>query len=101
MCDGFGKTPYTFFLLMCAALFIKHLRQLGFCRLLDPREQLSGQLIQCNRPRSEGGKGHDTFYLPELSKGLLTSGSMVRFPFHKGYYGKPTYHIGVSDLNGF
>jgi len=26
---------------------------------------------------------------------------MVRFPFHKGYYGKPTYHIGVSDLNGF
>ena len=23
MCDGFGKTPYTFFLLMCAALFIE------------------------------------------------------------------------------
>ena len=43
----------------------------------------------------------DTFCLPVLSQGLLTSGSMVRFPIHKGYYGKPAHHKGVSTLNGF
>ena len=25
-------------------------------------------------------------------------GSMVHFPVHKGYYGKPTHHTGVSYL---
>lgn len=26
-------------------------------------------------------------------------GSMVRFPFHKGYCGKPAHHTGVSTLS--
>ena len=26
-------------------------------------------------------------------------GSMVRFPIHKGYYGKPAHHAGVSTLS--
>ena len=47
---------------------------------------------------SEGGSGHDTFFLPRLSQRLLTLGSMVCFPVHKGYYGKPAHHIGASDL---
>ena len=26
-------------------------------------------------------------------------GSMVRFPVHKGYFGKPAHHTGVSTLS--
>ena len=39
------------------------------------------------------------FAYPSLSKGLLVLGSMVRFPFHKGYCGKPAHHTGVSILS--
>ena len=39
------------------------------------------------------------FTYPSLSKGLLMVGSMVRFPVHKGYFGKPAHHTGVSTLS--
>ena len=39
------------------------------------------------------------FAYPSLSKGLLVLGFMVRFPFHKGYCGKPAHHTGVSTLS--
>ena len=40
----------------------------------------------------------DTFYLPALSQRLLMQGQWCASPIHKGYYGKPTHHIGVSNL---
>lgn len=40
------------------------------------------------------------FAYPSPSKGLLAVGSMVRFPIHKGYCGKPAHHTGVSTLSG-
>ena len=46
----------------------------------------------------KGWMGTDTFSLPTLSQGLLTMGFMARFPVHKGYFGKPAHHTGVSLL---
>ena len=36
--------------------------------------------------------------LTSTFKKITYAGSMMRFPIHKGYYGKPTHHIGVSNL---
>ena len=47
---------------------------------------------------SKGLWEHDAFYLPRLSKRLLTWGPWCAFLFTKGYYGKPAHHIGASDL---
>ena len=46
-----------------------------------------------------GWMANDTFHLPTLSQRLLTMGSMVCFPVHKGYFGKPAHHTGVSALS--
>ena len=82
---------------MCSShLFV--LRQLGICRPL------------CRGSSSPGDLQYPGYYLkvdrdmirftyPSLSKGLLVLGSMVRFPFHKGYCGKPAHHTGVSTLS--
>lgn len=97
MYDGFGIAPYTFFnLLMCAALFYWDLRQFRFCRLLcrgssSPEDlQYSGYYQKVDRNRYVLFTG--TF------KRITNTGSMMRFPVHKGYYGKPTHHTGVSYL---
>lgn len=97
MYDGFGIAPYTFFnLLMCAALFYWDLRQFRFCRLLcrgssSPEDlQYSGYYQKVDRNRYVLFTG--TF------KRITNTGSMMRFPVHKGYYGKPTHHTGVSNL---
>jgi hypothetical protein len=47
---------------------------------------------------SVGGWRTDAFCLPVLSQRLLAAGSMMCFPIHKGYYGKPTHHKGASYL---
>ena len=36
--------------------------------------------------------------LTDTFKRITHAGSMMRFPVHKGYYGKPTHHTGVSYL---
>ena len=36
--------------------------------------------------------------LTSTFKRITHAGSMVRFPVHKGYYGKPAHHIGASNL---
>jgi len=70
---------------MCAALFIKHLRQLGFCRLLDPRGAAlrSAYTVQ---PATFGvWEGTRYVLLTVAFKKITRSGSMMRFPIHKGY----------------
>jgi hypothetical protein len=37
--------------------------------------------------------------LTRTFKRITHTGSMVRLPFHKGYCGEPTHHIGVSNLS--
>mgnify|MGYP006888400988 FL=1 len=37
--------------------------------------------------------------LTDTFKRITHAGSMMRFPVHKGYYGKPTHHTGVSNLS--
>jgi len=97
MYDGFGIAPYTFFnLLMCAALIYWDLRQFRFCRLLcrgssSPENlQYSGYYQKMDRDRY--------VLLTDTFKRITHAGSMMRFPVHKGYYGKPTHHTGVSYL---
>ena len=36
--------------------------------------------------------------LTDTFKRITHAGSMMRFPVHKGYYGKPTHHKGASYL---
>jgi len=70
---------------MCAALFIKRLRQLGFCRLLDPRGAAlrSAYTVQ---PATFGvWEGTRYVLLTVAFKKITRSGSMMRFPIHKGY----------------
>ena len=98
---GLGKLPTLFILLMCAALFIKHLRQFGFCRLLDPREQLSGHLYSATGHVQRVGRATIRFTYPSFQKDYSQRGQWCAFPVHKGYYGKPAHHTGVSNLYGF
>ena len=85
-----------FNLLMCAALFYWDLRQFRFCRLLcrgssSPENlQYSGYYQKMDRDRY--------VLLTDTFKRITHAGSMMRFPVHKGYYGKPTHHTGVSYL---
>ena len=92
------RSLHFFELLMCAAPIYWDLRQFGICR-----HSCRG----CGSPGDLQYPGYyqrvdrDTIHCtyPSLSKGLLMVGSMVRFPIHKGYYGKPAHHIGVSTLS--
>ena len=85
-----------FDLLMCAALIYWDLRQFRFCRHLcrgcsSPEDlQYSGYYQKVDRNRYVLFTG--TF------KRITNTGSMMLFPVHKGYYGKPTHHTGVSYL---
>ena len=81
---------------MCAAPVDCDLRQSGLCRRL--LEGAALQEIYSILAAIRVWMGTDTFYLPTLSQGLLTMGSMARFPVHKGYFGKPAHHTGVSLL---
>ena len=79
-----------FNLLMCAALFYWDLRQFRFCRLLcrgssSPEDlQYSDYYQKVDRDRY--------VLLTDTFKRITHAGSMMRFPVHKGYYGKPTHH---------
>ena len=92
------RSRHFFELLMCAVPIYWDLRQFGICRHLcrgcgSPGDlQYPGYYQRVDRDMIH-------FAYPSLSKGLLMLGSMVRFPFHKGYCGKPAHHTGVSTLH--
>ena len=92
------RSRHFFELLMCAVPIYWDLRQFGICRHLcrgcgSPGDlQYPGYYQRVDRDMIH-------FAYPSLSKGLLVLGSMVRFPFHKGYCGKPAHHTGVSTLS--
>ncbi|MBR3917965.1 MAG: hypothetical protein IKJ59_04430, partial [Clostridia bacterium] len=58
-------------------------------------QHLSGNLSVCP------ATFNDTFCLQCAFKRLLTQRLMIHFFNSQGYYDKPMYHIGVSNLNGF
>lgn len=83
---------------LCVSPIYSALRQLGICRPIlevggSPEDlQYSGCYQRVDRDTIH-------FAYPSLSKGLLMVGSMVRFPVHNGYFGKPAHHTGVSTLS--
>ena len=95
-----GLLPTLFYTAYVCSPIYSALRQLEICRPIlevggSPEDlQYSGCYQRVDRDTIH-------FAYPSLSKGLLMVGSMVHFPVHKGYYGKPAHHIGVSTLNGF
>ena len=80
---GLGSLPTLFILLMCAALFIKHLRQFGFCRLLDPREQLSGHLYSATGHVQRVGRDTIRFTYLSFQKDYSHQGQWCAFQFTK------------------
>ena len=87
MCDGFGISPYTFSLLMCAALFI--IRPSTAVRILSasfwsdaaPRHfySMSGYIQRVTSPTT-------IHFTPALSQGLLLQ-DRDALSIHKGYCG--------------
>ena len=90
MCDRFGDFSPTLFYCLCVQPCFLLLRQVRLCRILF-RGIISPAFYQYVRLHS------DTF--PHTFKRITHTGSMVRLPFHKGYCGEPTHHIGVSNLS--
>ena len=82
---------------VCSPIY-SALRQLGICR---PILEVGGSPGDLQYPGYSQRVDRNTihFTYPSLSKGLLMVGSMVRFPVHKGYFGKPAHHTGVSTLS--
>ena len=94
----FGLLPTLFYTAYVCSPIYSALRQLRICRPIlevggSPEDlQYSGYYQRVDRNTIH-------FIYPSLSKGLLVVGSMVRFPVHKGYFGKPAHHTGVSALS--
>ena len=95
---GLGLLPTLFYTAYVCSPIYSVLRQLGICR---PILEVGGSPGDLQYPGYSQRVDRDTihFTYPSLSKGLLVVGPMVRFPFHKGYYGKPAHHAGVSTLS--
>lgn len=70
-----------------------------FCRILF-RGISSPVLSTVHWQHSVGGWRTDAFCLPVLSQRLLTAGSMMCFPIHKGYYGSLHITKEYQSLNG-
>ena len=92
----FGLLPTLFYTAYVCSPIYSALRQLRICRPIlevggSPEDlQYSGYYQKVDRNRYVLFTG--TF------KRITNTGSMMRFPVHKGYYGKPTHHTGVSYL---
>ena len=82
MYDGLGIAPYTFLICLCV--------QLCFIEIYGSSDSVGFFVEKVDRNRYVLFTG--TF------KRITNTGSMMRFPVHKGYYGKPTHHTGVSYL---
>lgn len=92
-----GLLPTLFYTAYVCSPIYSALRQLGICR---PILEVGGSPGDLQYPGYSQRVDRNTihFTYPSLSKGLLVVGPMVRFPVHKGYYGKPAHHAGVSTL---
>ena len=95
---GLGLLPTLFYTAYVCSPIYSVLRQLRICR---PILEVGGSPGDLQYPGYYQRADRDTihFTYPSLSQGLLVVGPMVRFPFHKGYYGKPAHHAGVSTLS--
>ena len=93
-----GLLPTLFYTAYVCSPIYSALRQLGICR---PILEVGGSPGDLQYPGYSQRVDRNTihFTYPSLSKGLLMVGSMVRFPVHKGYFGKPAHHTGVSTLS--
>ncbi len=93
-----GLLPTLFYTAYVCSPIYSALRQLGICR---PILEVGGSPGDLQYPGYSQRVDRNTihFTYPSLSKGLLVVGSMVRFPVHKGYFGKPAHHTGVSTLS--
>ena len=93
-----GLLPTLFYTAYVCSPIYSSLRQLGICR---PILEVGGSPGDLQYPGYSQRVDRDTIHCtyPSLSKGLLMVGSMVRFPVHKGYFGKPAHHTGVSTLS--
>ena len=93
-----GLLPTLFYTAYVCSPIYSALRQLRICR---PILEVGGSPGDLQYPgyyqRVDRNTIHFTY--PSLSKGLLVVGSMVRFPIHNGYFGKPAHHTGVSTLS--
>lgn len=97
MYDGFGSAPYTFLICLCV--------QFWFIEIYGSSDSV-GTFVEGAALRKIYSipatirKWIGTWYvlLTGTFKRITHTGSMMRFPVHKGYYGKPTHHTGVSYL---
>ena len=97
MCDGFGIAPDTF--LCCLCVQPRLLRSTAVWVLSAPFvEGAALQAIYGNLATITGWIGTRCVFLTSTFKRITRAGSMVRFPIHKGYFGKPAHHIGASRL---
>ena len=95
---GLGSLPTLFYTAYVCSPIYSDLRQFGICRPFCRVGSSPGDLQYPGYyQRVDRNTIHFTY--PSLSKGLLMVGSMVRFPVHKGYFGKPAHHTGVSTLS--
>jgi len=75
-------------------------RQLRFCRLLGRGSSSPARFTVWP---ATFGRWIGTWYvlLTRTFKRITHTGSMMCFPFRKGYCGKPAHHMGVSNPDGF
>lgn len=98
MYDGFGIAPYTFLICLCVQpRFIEIYGSSG-----SAVSFLEGATLRqiYSMPATIRMVYRDRYVvLTRTFKRITHTGSMVRLPFHKGYCGEPTHHIGVSNLS--
>ena len=97
MCDVCRISPEHFLLLMCAALFISVYGSQGSVGPFSRVRHLSGNFYSMSGYNQNVVRNRYVL-LTSTFKNITNAGSMMRFPIHKGYYGKPTHHTGVSNL---
>ena len=99
MCDGFGIAPYTFLNCLCV--------QPRFIQIYGSSESVGtfveGAALQEIYSILATIRGWmRTRYISlthHFQKDYLRWGPWCAFPIHKGYYGKPAHHTGVSTLS--
>ena len=97
MCDGFGIAPDTFLCCLCVQPHL--LISTAVWDLSAPFvESAALQEIYSILATIRGRIGTRCALLTSTFKRITHAGSMVCFPVHKGYFGKPAHHIGASRL---
>ena len=97
MCDGFGIAPDTFLCCLCVQPhFIEIYGSLGSVGTFVEGAAL--QEIYSILATIRRWIGTRCVLLTDTFKRITHAGSMVCFPVHKGYFGKPAHHRGASRL---